>query len=93
VEALPHPARVRLDPLALASLEPDELEQLVDPAVLVPDRDVGRSRVVRILIVVVLPAPFGPSSPKSSPGSTEKLTPRSASTSLRPRLNVPVRDR
>ena len=31
-----------------------------------------------ILIVVVLPAPFGPSRPNSSPGRTSKLMPRTA---------------
>jgi hypothetical protein len=43
--------------------------------------------------VVVLPASLGPSRPKSSPGSTEKLIPRSASTSFVPRLSVPLRER
>ena len=53
----------------------------------------GRSSVVRILIVVVLPAPFGPSSPKSSPRSTSKLIPRSASTSVRRCRTMPLRER
>src|SRR5436190_18154448 len=35
---------------------------------------VGRSRVVSIWIVVVLPAPFGPRNAKISPGRTSKLT-------------------
>ena len=43
-----------------------------------------------ILIVVVLPAPFGPRSPKSSPSSMAKLTPRTASTSTDRRRKVPV---
>ena len=34
-----------------------------------------------MLIVVVLPAPFGPRNPNTSPGATEKETPRTASTS------------
>ena len=44
-------------------------------------------------MVVVLPAPFGPSRPKSSPRPTSKLIPRSASTSLRLRRKMPVRER
>src|SRR5207245_1824577 len=34
--------------------------------------DVFRRRVVRILIVVLFPAPFGPRNPKNSPSSTLK---------------------
>src|SRR4051812_5213589 len=34
-----------------------------------------------MLIVVVFPAPLGPRNPKTSPGSTENETPRTASTS------------
>jgi len=45
------------------------------------------------LIVVVLPAPFGPSSPNNSPCSTSKLIPRSACTSVRLRRITPLRDR
>src|SRR5207237_672188 len=41
---------------------------------------VGRTVVVRMPIVVVLPAPLGPSRPNASPGSTSNDTPRSAST-------------
>ena len=41
---------------------------------------VGEMRPVSILIVVVLPAPFGPRKPKISPRFTVKLTPRTAST-------------
>src|SRR6478752_2751016 len=41
---------------------------------------VGRRSVVRILISVVLPAPFGPSRPKNSPGATSRSTPASAVT-------------
>ena len=37
-----------------------------------------RSKVTRIRTVVVLPDPFGPSSPNVSPAATEKLTPSSA---------------
>ena len=40
--------------------------------------EVGASVVVRIEIVVVLPAPFGPSSAKSSPARTVKLMPSTA---------------
>src|SRR5918994_2022725 len=42
---------------------------------------VGRASVHRMLIVVDLPAPFGPRKPKVSPGRTVKSTPRTASTS------------
>jgi hypothetical protein len=35
----------------------------------------GGSRVARIEISVVFPAPFGPSRPKISPSRTAKLTP------------------
>ena len=38
----------------------------------------GSSSVQSILIVVVLPAPFGPSSPKISPALISKLTPLTA---------------
>src|SRR3954467_34536 len=41
---------------------------------------VGRSRVQRILMVVDLPAPFGPRKPKSSPVATVRSMPRTAST-------------
>jgi len=41
---------------------------------------VGSSVVVSIPIVVDLPAPFGPSSPKTSPRATSKLIPFTAST-------------
>ena len=40
---------------------------------------VGRTRVVIVPIVVVLPAPLGPRSPKTSPSCTWKLTPATAS--------------
>ena len=40
----------------------------------------GRSSVVRILMSVVLPAPFGPSRPKNSPGSTSRSMPSRATT-------------
>jgi len=43
------------------------------PAILASS-DVGRRRVVSILIIVVFPAPLGPKSPKSSLGSTENET-------------------
>src|SRR5687768_6512964 len=38
----------------------------------------GARRPSRISTVVVLPAPFGPSKPKISPGATSKLTPSTA---------------
>src|SRR5215471_18877524 len=41
---------------------------------------VGRSSVVSIRRVVVLPAPFGPRKPTISPSSTVRSTPRTAST-------------
>ena len=47
-------------------------------AVLMPNTvalpSAGLSSVVSMRIVVVLPAPFGPSSPKVSPGSMRRLT-------------------
>jgi hypothetical protein len=43
--------------------------------------DVALARVQRILMVVVLPAPFGPRNPKVSPRSTSKSIPRTASIS------------
>src|SRR5215218_5290505 len=52
--------------------------------------EVGISSVISILIVVVLPAPFGPSRPNSSPFSISKLTPRTASISFARRRMVPV---
>ena len=41
---------------------------------------VGRINPIRILMVVVLPAPFGPRKPYDSPRDTSKLMPRTAST-------------
>jgi hypothetical protein len=46
--------------------------------------------VISILIVVVLPAPFGPGSPKSSPFAISNETPRTASTSTVRRRTIPV---
>src|SRR5579875_231565 len=43
--------------------------------------EVGSARVHRILIVVDLPAPFGPRKPNVSPPATSKSMPRTASTS------------
>src|SRR6202050_4295001 len=43
--------------------------------------DVGSARVHRILIVVDLPAPFGPRKPNVSPAATSKSMPRTASIS------------
>ena len=42
--------------------------------------DVGRERVVSTRSVVLLPAPFGPSSPKMDPRATSKLRPSTART-------------
>jgi len=47
--------------------------------------EVAWVRPSRILTAVVLPAPFGPSSPKISPGSTRSDTPSSAVTIVRPK--------
>lgn len=38
----------------------------------------GRRKPLRILSAVVLPAPFGPTRPTTSPRATSKLTPDSA---------------
>ena len=43
--------------------------------------DVGASSVVSMRTVVVLPAPFGPRKPKTSPSLTSRLIPATASTS------------
>jgi NAD(P)-dependent dehydrogenase (short-subunit alcohol dehydrogenase family) len=43
---------------------------------------VGRTRVVSMPTVVVLPAPFGPSSPNTSPGSTANEIPSTAFTGI-----------
>src|SRR5215510_14877151 len=43
--------------------------------------EVGSARVHRILIVVDLPAPFGPRKPKVSPAETSQSMPRTASIS------------
>ena len=42
--------------------------------------DVGMTRVVSMLAVVVLPAPFGPSKPKISPWATVRFMPSTAVT-------------
>src|SRR5215472_1786255 len=42
--------------------------------------ELGRTRVVRIPIVVVLPAPLGPSKPKNSPRATSNEMPATATT-------------
>src|SRR5690242_12004353 len=66
--------------------------------------DVGARSVVRILMRVVLPAPFGPSKPNNSPGRTSRFTRSSARNSAgvssgfvrnqpRRRLRRYVRDR
>jgi hypothetical protein len=46
--------------------------------------------VISILIVVVLPAPFGPSRPKSSPFSIAKLTAADGFDLFHARRIVPV---
>jgi len=43
----------------------------------------GRMRPMRMRMVVVLPAPLGPTKPKISPRSTEKEMPSSATTRRR----------
>jgi hypothetical protein len=59
--------------------------------------EVGCASVVRIRIVVVLPAPFGPSRPKIAPRCTSKLSRHRTHLWLRPtfeRLNeIPHLDR
>ena len=52
--------------------------------------EVGLSSVVRIFMVVLLPAPLGPRKPKTSPASTSKVTP---STALIPPLYTLTRSR
>src|SRR4030067_1608414 len=54
---------------------------------------VGRSRVARILIRVVFPAPLGPNKPKISPWHTSKETSFNASTERFSDLNNPLRAR
>ena len=49
---------------------------------------VGRTRVVSMPMVVDLPAPFGPSSPKNWPEPTDRSMPRTAGTSPRDDLYV-----
>src|SRR5208283_6024628 len=49
---------------------------------------VGRTKVVSMPMVVDLPAPFGPSSPKNWPDPTDKSMPRTAGTSPRDDLYV-----
>src|SRR5688572_8791023 len=53
---------------------------------------VGRSRPVSILIVVLLPAPFGPRKPKKRPRPTLKVRPSTAvfsrKTLVRPRTTI-----
>ena len=50
----------------------------IPPTVALPE--FGVSNVARILTVVVLPAPFGPSTLKTVPSSTSRLKPSSAFT-------------
>ena len=44
----------------------------------------GSARVVQMEIVVVLPAPFGPSNPKIAPASTFRSMPSTAVTAVLP---------
>ncbi len=53
----------------------------------------GRDSVVRILTVVDLPAPFGPSRPWMVPGWTVRSTPSSARTRVAVRLDQALRPR
>ncbi len=74
--------RRRVDRAALPD-DPDRAPDPVRVAEHVVARDVavppvGRESVERILTVVDLPAPFGPSSPKIVPGATDRLTPSRA---------------
>src|SRR5258708_20285585 len=48
------------------------------PTVTAPES--GRARVVKMRIVVDLPAPLGPSRAKTEPAETSRLTPSSATT-------------
>jgi hypothetical protein len=52
--------------------------------------EVGIRSVISILIVVVFPAPFGPSRPNSSPSEISNETPRTASISIERRRRIPV---
>ena len=88
------------EPLVEAALAAEDVpDPLAHPARVLDDvvaeharacPTVGISSVISILIVVVLPAPFGPSRPKSSPSRIAKLTPRTASTSCDRRRIAPV---
>ena len=52
--------------------------------------EVGMRSVVSILVVVVLPAPFGPRSPNNSPSWISKETSSTATISLAVRLITPI---
>ncbi len=56
-------------------------DELYEKALAVADPESGLSKVARILTVVVLPAPFGPSTPKTVPSSTSNDKSLSALTS------------
>ena len=80
------PGEVLVDRGELAG-QPDDLAELVGlfDDVEAGDRRVPRVRpeqVARILTVVVFPAPFGPSSPRTVPSATSRSTPSRARTSL-----------
>ncbi len=74
-----HPTDRRRMTLALTARGQTALESsraatracLAEDLVALPE--VGGNSVVNILIAVVLPAPFGPSSPKTSPASMERF--------------------
>ena len=51
------------------------------PPSTVADPDVGEMRPASMRIVVVLPDPFGPTKPTTSPAGTSKLSPSTATTS------------
>jgi len=66
----------------------EEIEVTSWPATVAEPSSIG-SNVVSSLMVVVLPAPLGPSRPRIEPGGTEKLNPSTARVSPN-RLRRPV---
>ena len=72
--------RVRLRDDADDLLGEGRVRDDVDPADRGRRRRSGSTRVVSIPTVVVLPAPFGPSSPKISPARTARSSPSTART-------------
>ena len=81
---------------ARAAALPDVADLAADPGrvggeIVARDRGAarrGRSRVVSMRSVVVLPAPLGPRKPTSSPGATSMSTPATATTAPRRVRNV-----